>query len=264
MFTFLLVLLIIDSIVLIAAILLQSGKGSGLAASFGGVSSSADSLLGTRQAGNLLTKTSWWGGALFLLLSLVLSIGSARQRAQVGARPGVHAAGAGPPAPPGTPATRRGVPRSAASARRRPPPGKAATAPRRPRSPNGAVTTRDDEARGSSSSRTEPFFVAACARLATPTVAEVVFTTNMSGYQEVFTDPSYRGQIVVMTAPMIGNYGVNPRTPSRQAAGRRRRGARAVADVLELARRRRPRELSVPRRKSLCWKALTPVASRDT
>jgi carbamoyl-phosphate synthase small subunit len=33
------------------------------------------------------------------------------------------------------------------------------------------------------------------------TVAEVVFTTNMTGYQEVFTDPSYRGQIVVMTAP---------------------------------------------------------------
>jgi carbamoyl-phosphate synthase small subunit len=37
----------------------------------------------------------------------------------------------------------------------------------------------------------------------------VVFTTSMSGYQETFTDPSYRGQIVVMTAPMIGNYGVN-------------------------------------------------------
>jgi carbamoyl-phosphate synthase small subunit len=37
-----------------------------------------------------------------------------------------------------------------------------------------------------------------------------VFTTNLSGYQEVFTDPSYLGQIVVMTAPMIGNYGINP------------------------------------------------------
>ena len=46
-----------------------------------------------------------------------------------------------------------------------------------------------------------------------PAVAEVVFTTNMSGYQEVFTDPSYRGQIVVMTAPMIGNYGVNEADP---------------------------------------------------
>jgi carbamoyl-phosphate synthase small subunit len=51
-------------------------------------------------------------------------------------------------------------------------------------------------------------------RDATPaTVAEVVFTTNMAGYQETFTDPSYRGQIVVMTAPMIGNYGVNTEDP---------------------------------------------------
>ncbi len=41
------------------------------------------------------------------------------------------------------------------------------------------------------------------------TTGEVVFTTNLSGYQEVFTDPSYVGQIVVMTAPMIGNCGVN-------------------------------------------------------
>ena len=49
------------------------------------------------------------------------------------------------------------------------------------------------------------------------TVAEVVFTTNMSGYQEVFTDPSYRGQVVVMTAPMIGNYGVNPADPESDA-----------------------------------------------
>ena len=46
-----------------------------------------------------------------------------------------------------------------------------------------------------------------------PSVAEVVFTTNMTGYQEVFTDPSYRGQIVVMTTPMIGNYGINTEDP---------------------------------------------------
>jgi len=38
---------------------------------------------------------------------------------------------------------------------------------------------------------------------------EVVFNTGMSGYQEVLTDPSYCGQIVTMTYPMIGNYGVN-------------------------------------------------------
>jgi carbamoyl-phosphate synthase small subunit len=51
-----------------------------------------------------------------------------------------------------------------------------------------------------------------------PAVAEVVFTTNMSGYQEVFTDPSYQGQIVVMTAPMIGNYGINQDDPESSAA----------------------------------------------
>jgi carbamoyl-phosphate synthase small subunit len=39
---------------------------------------------------------------------------------------------------------------------------------------------------------------------------EVVFTTSLTGYQETFTDPSYLGQIVVMTAPMIGNYGIVP------------------------------------------------------
>jgi carbamoyl-phosphate synthase small subunit len=55
-----------------------------------------------------------------------------------------------------------------------------------------------------------------------PAVAEVVFTTNMTGYQEVFTDPSYRGQIVVMTAPQIGNYGINaddPESARPQIAG---------------------------------------------
>jgi carbamoyl-phosphate synthase small subunit len=38
---------------------------------------------------------------------------------------------------------------------------------------------------------------------------EVVFNTSMAGYQEIFTDPSYAGQIVTMTYPLIGNYGVN-------------------------------------------------------
>ncbi len=41
------------------------------------------------------------------------------------------------------------------------------------------------------------------------TAGEVVFNTALSGYQEVLTDPSYAGQIVVMTYPLIGNYGVN-------------------------------------------------------
>src|SRR5450759_265162 len=41
------------------------------------------------------------------------------------------------------------------------------------------------------------------------TMGEVVFNTGMTGYQEVITDPSYKGQIVTMTYPLIGNYGIN-------------------------------------------------------
>ena len=119
MYTFLLVLLVLDSIVLVVAILLQSGKGNGLAASFGGVSSSADSLLGTRQAGNLLTRTSWWGGALFLLLSLILSIASSRSRAprsvldQAFTQPAPAAPA--PAGPSGAPTGAAGVPLTPAS-----------------------------------------------------------------------------------------------------------------------------------------------------
>lgn len=42
------------------------------------------------------------------------------------------------------------------------------------------------------------------------TVGEVVFNTAMTGYQEILTDPSYRGQIITMTCPQIGNYGMTP------------------------------------------------------
>src|SRR5437773_5607173 len=41
------------------------------------------------------------------------------------------------------------------------------------------------------------------------TFGEVVFNTSMTGYQEILTDPSYKGQLVAMTYPLIGNYGVN-------------------------------------------------------
>ncbi|MDP4158234.1 MAG: carbamoyl-phosphate synthase domain-containing protein, partial [Bacillota bacterium] len=40
-------------------------------------------------------------------------------------------------------------------------------------------------------------------------LGEVVFNTGMTGYQEVLTDPSYAGQMVCMTYPLIGNYGIN-------------------------------------------------------
>lgn len=42
------------------------------------------------------------------------------------------------------------------------------------------------------------------------TTGEIVFNTSITGYQEILTDPSYHGQIVTMTAPQIGNVGVNP------------------------------------------------------
>jgi len=78
LYTFLLTLLVLDCVVVIGAILLQSGKGGGLAASFGGASSSPDAFIGIRQAGNLLTKVSWWGGATFLVLAFILQMMSSR------------------------------------------------------------------------------------------------------------------------------------------------------------------------------------------
>ena len=73
--------MVLLSLVLILAILLQSGKGGGVAASFGGVSSSADAFIGQRQAGNLLTKISWWGGGMFLALAFILQLMSSRASA---------------------------------------------------------------------------------------------------------------------------------------------------------------------------------------
>jgi carbamoyl-phosphate synthase small subunit len=66
------------------------------------------------------------------------------------------------------------------------------------------------------------WFAGSTARSVGPAFGEVVFTTNLTGYQETFTDPSYLGQIVVMTAPMIGNYGVNEEdmeSPRPQVSG---------------------------------------------
>ena len=45
----------------------------------------------------------------------------------------------------------------------------------------------------------------------TSAFGEVVFATSMTGYQEMLTDPSFAGQIVVPTYPLIGNYGINSR-----------------------------------------------------
>ena len=67
------------------------------------------------------------------------------------------------------------------------------------------------------------------------TSGEVVFNTSMTGYQEVLTDPSYAGQIVTMTAPQIGNYGVThgdeeSQTPHVAGFGNGRTAQR-IADI---------------------------------
>lgn len=79
MYTFLLVILVLVAFFLVVSVLLQAGKGGGLAANFGG--SGTDMFIGTRQAGNILTKASWWLGGLFLALSFILSIASTRRTA---------------------------------------------------------------------------------------------------------------------------------------------------------------------------------------
>ena len=81
LYGFLIAVMVVLSLVLIAAVLLQAGKGGGVAASFGGVSSSADAFIGQRQAGNLLTKISWWGGGVFLALAFILQLMSSRAAA---------------------------------------------------------------------------------------------------------------------------------------------------------------------------------------
>ncbi len=81
LYNFLIVILIIDAVVLVVSILLQAGKGSGLAANFGGASSSPDAFIGIRQAGTLLTKATWWCGGIFLALAFTLQVMSTRSRA---------------------------------------------------------------------------------------------------------------------------------------------------------------------------------------
>ena len=66
------------------------------------------------------------------------------------------------------------------------------------------------------------------------TFGEAVFNTGMSGYQEVLTDPSYAGQVVVMTYPHQGNYGMNGEDPESirvQVAGMRRETRPIAAEV---------------------------------
>ncbi len=73
----LLAVLVLDGIFLGVAVLLQSGKGGGLAA-MGGGAAATDGILGGRQATTMLTRATWTTGSVFMALALVLSIMSSR------------------------------------------------------------------------------------------------------------------------------------------------------------------------------------------
>ena len=77
MYTFLVGLLVVDGFVLGVVVLLQAGKGGGLAA-MGGGTGATDGILAGRQATSVLTRTSWILGFTFMSLALILSIMSSR------------------------------------------------------------------------------------------------------------------------------------------------------------------------------------------
>lgn len=77
MYYFLLALLVLDGLFLGVVILLQSGKGGGLAA-MGGGAAATEGILGGRQATTVLTRATWTAGGIFMGLALVLSILSSR------------------------------------------------------------------------------------------------------------------------------------------------------------------------------------------
>ena len=81
MYGFLLTVLVLDGLFLAVVILLQSGKGGGLAAVGGGAGTMTEGVLGGRQATTVLTRATWTAGAVFMVMALVLSILSSRSRA---------------------------------------------------------------------------------------------------------------------------------------------------------------------------------------
>jgi len=81
MYGFLLAVLVLDGIFMSVVILLQSGKGGGLAAVGGSGGTMTDGVLGGRQAATVLTRSTWISGSIFMILALVLSIMSSRSAA---------------------------------------------------------------------------------------------------------------------------------------------------------------------------------------
>jgi preprotein translocase subunit SecG len=81
MYGFLLAVMVLDGVFLSVVILLQAGKGGGLAAVGGSGGTMADGVLGGRQATTVLTRATWTAGTIFMVLALVLSIMSSRAAA---------------------------------------------------------------------------------------------------------------------------------------------------------------------------------------
>lgn len=81
MYGFLLAVMVLDGLFLSVVILLQAGKGGGLAAVGGGGGTMADGVLGGRQATTVLTRATWTAGTIFMVLALILSIMSSRAAA---------------------------------------------------------------------------------------------------------------------------------------------------------------------------------------
>src|ERR1700752_4475035 len=71
MYTILVVILILDSLILASAVLLQAGQGGGLSTLGGGAGT--DTIMGGRQATTLLTKVTWWTAGIFLFIALILT-----------------------------------------------------------------------------------------------------------------------------------------------------------------------------------------------
>jgi preprotein translocase subunit SecG len=80
MYGFFLAVLVLDGLFLAVVILLQSGKGGGLAAVGGSGGTMTEGVLGGRQATTVLTRATWTAGAIFMIMALVLSIMSSRAR----------------------------------------------------------------------------------------------------------------------------------------------------------------------------------------
>lgn len=101
MYGFLLAVLILDGIFLTVVILLQSGKGGGLAAMGGSGTTMTDGILAGRQATTVLTRASWIAGTVFMVLALVLSIMSSRSASPASIiRPDIQQSAPAPVLPP--------------------------------------------------------------------------------------------------------------------------------------------------------------------